>query len=57
MVIDMARNMDFNVVAEGIESEQHVVFLRHHGCEQGQGYHFGKPMSAEQIAPRLPRSR
>jgi len=53
MVIDMARRLSFDVVAEGIESEQHVAFLTQHGCEQGQGYHFGKPVSAAAMAPRL----
>jgi diguanylate cyclase (GGDEF)-like protein/PAS domain S-box-containing protein len=53
MVIDMARRLRFDVVAEGIETEQHVQFLTQHGCEQGQGYHFGKPVSATAIAPRL----
>ncbi len=53
MVIDMARRLRFDVVAEGIETEQHVHFLTQHGCEQGQGYHFGKPVSAAAIAPRL----
>ena len=53
MVIDMARRLRFDVVAEGIESERHVDFLREHGCEQGQGYHYGRPISAEAMAPRL----
>jgi EAL domain-containing protein (putative c-di-GMP-specific phosphodiesterase class I) len=52
-VIDMAQRLRFDVVAEGIETEQHVAFLRQHGCEQGQGYHFGKPISAAAMAPRL----
>ncbi len=53
MVIDMAQQLRFGVVAEGIESERHVAFLRAHGCEQGQGYHFGKPIAADAMAPRL----
>jgi EAL domain-containing protein (putative c-di-GMP-specific phosphodiesterase class I) len=53
MVIDMARRLRFDVVAEGIESEQHVAFLREHGCEQGQGYLFGRPVPAAEIASRL----
>ncbi len=56
MVIDMAQRLSFEVVAEGIETEGHVAFLRQNGCEQGQGYHFGKPISAESIAPRLPKA-
>lgn len=53
MVIDMAQNLRFEVVAEGIETERHVEFLRRHGCELGQGYFYGKPMPAAQIAERL----
>ncbi|MDH4326701.1 MAG: EAL domain-containing protein, partial [Betaproteobacteria bacterium] len=53
MVIDMAQQLRFGVVAEGIESEQHVEFLRQHGCEQGQGYHFGRPIPAADMASRL----
>ncbi len=55
MVIDMAQRLNFDVVAEGIETDQHVRFLRQHGCGQGQGYHFGRPMPAEAIAPRMLR--
>jgi EAL domain-containing protein (putative c-di-GMP-specific phosphodiesterase class I) len=56
MVIDMAQRLNFDVVAEGIETDQHVTFLRQHGCGQGQGYHFGRPMPAEAIAPRMRRA-
>jgi diguanylate cyclase (GGDEF)-like protein/PAS domain S-box-containing protein len=55
MVIDMAQRLNFDVVAEGIESDAHVAFLRQHGCGQGQGYHFGKPIPAEAMAPRMRR--
>ncbi len=55
MVIDMAKNLGFDVVAEGIETDQHVAFLRQHGCEQGQGYHFGRPVPADEVAVRLSR--
>jgi diguanylate cyclase (GGDEF)-like protein/PAS domain S-box-containing protein len=56
MVIDMAQRLSFDVVAEGIETEQHVAFLRQHGCGQGQGYHFGRPIPAEAMAPRMRRA-
>ncbi len=55
MVIDMARSLRFEVVAEGIETEQHVEFLRRHGCEQGQGYFFGRPMPPAAIVSHLLR--
>jgi EAL domain-containing protein (putative c-di-GMP-specific phosphodiesterase class I) len=55
MVIDMAQRLNFEVVAEGIETERHVHFLREHGCAQGQGYHFGRPIPAAVMAPRMRR--
>jgi EAL domain-containing protein (putative c-di-GMP-specific phosphodiesterase class I) len=53
MVIDMAQRLSMDVVAEGIETAEHVQFLRLHGCKLGQGYYFGRPMSAEAIAAQL----
>ncbi len=55
MVIDMSRTLGLNVVAEGIETDAHVAFLRLHGCEQGQGFLFGKPMPSAEISARLSR--
>ena len=57
MVIDMAQNLRFEVVAEGIETEQHVEFLRRHGCELGQGYFYGRPEPAAAVASRLAPSK
>ena len=53
MVIDMARTLGLTVVGEGIESDRHVALLRQHGCEQGQGYYFCRPVPAEEIGRRL----
>jgi diguanylate cyclase (GGDEF)-like protein/PAS domain S-box-containing protein len=55
MVIDVAHRLNFDVVAEGIETERHVQFLREHGCTMGQGYHFGRPIPAAVMAPRMKR--
>ncbi|MGE0873952.1 MAG: EAL domain-containing protein [Burkholderiales bacterium] len=52
-VIDMAHNLRFVVVAEGVETAEHVAFLRSHGCDQAQGYYFGRPVQAAEIASRL----
>ena len=53
LVIDMAQNLRFEVVAEGIETERHAQFLRRHGCELGQGYWYGRPEPAAAVASRL----
>jgi EAL domain-containing protein (putative c-di-GMP-specific phosphodiesterase class I) len=45
--INMARNMDRgHVVAEGVETEDHLRFLREHGCQELQGYLFCRPLPA-----------
>ncbi|MDH3320532.1 MAG: EAL domain-containing protein, partial [Betaproteobacteria bacterium] len=55
-VIDMAQNMRFTVIAEGVETEQQVAFLRKHGCNQAQGYFFGRPNCAEVAGQELARA-
>jgi len=42
----MGKNLDLKVVAEGIESQQQLDFLRSRDCHYGQGRLFGEPMSA-----------
>jgi len=48
-VIDISRNLHLRVVAEGVETEEQVTFLRRHKCDAVQGYLFGRPMTAERI--------
>ena len=44
--IDLGHNLGLTVVAEGVESLEHVDALRALGCDVAQGYHFGRPMAA-----------
>ncbi|MCB1598460.1 MAG: EAL domain-containing protein [Lysobacterales bacterium] len=44
--INMARNMNRIVVAEGVETEDHLRFLREYGCQELQGYLFARPLPA-----------
>jgi len=49
-IIAMAHSLNFSVVAEGVESEQQLSFLRQHRCECYQGYLFSKPVPAHDFA-------
>jgi predicted signal transduction protein with EAL and GGDEF domain len=44
-ILSLGRNLNMEVVAEGVETGKHVAALRSLGCEFGQGYHFSKPLS------------
>jgi diguanylate cyclase (GGDEF)-like protein/PAS domain S-box-containing protein len=48
-IIDMGLNLQFNVIAEGIETEEQVNFLKQNECEIGQGYYFSQPLSADRM--------
>lgn len=48
-IIDMGNNLKLNVIAEGIENDEQVEFLRENKCLIGQGYLFSKPLSAEKL--------
>ncbi len=45
-VIALAHNLEFKVVAEGVETEQHCRFLRDNGCDEIQGNCFSGPIPA-----------
>jgi EAL domain-containing protein (putative c-di-GMP-specific phosphodiesterase class I) len=49
-LIDMARKLGIEVVAEGIEKQADADFLQAHGCDKGQGYLFGVPSPAPLFA-------
>lgn len=55
-VIDMAHDLNFTVIAEGVETQAQMAFLRRHGCDLGQGYLFDPPLAAAQLAERLRRA-
>lgn len=44
--LDMARSFDLETIAEGIETDAQRSYLQDRECEEGQGYLFGKPMTA-----------
>lgn len=48
-IIDMGNNLGLNVIAEGIENEEQINFLKQNKCFIGQGYFFSKPLPADEI--------
>jgi diguanylate cyclase (GGDEF)-like protein/PAS domain S-box-containing protein len=52
-IISMAKSLRLKVIAEGVENEAQMSFLRAHLCDEIQGYYFSKPLSAEKAADKL----
>ena len=47
--IDMAKDLNLQVIAEGVETKEHVDFLKSSRCDVAQGYYFAKPMPLEEF--------
>jgi EAL domain-containing protein (putative c-di-GMP-specific phosphodiesterase class I) len=52
-IVELARVMGMNVVAEGIETHEQYMLLRQLGCRFGQGYLFSRPVPAQTISAML----
>lgn len=52
-VLSLGESLQMTVTAEGVETAQQVAFLMREGCQQIQGYYFGKPMPAEELTVYL----
>ena len=46
----MGKQLRQEIVAEGVENREQMVFLRELGCDQLQGYLFSKPLDADEYA-------
>jgi len=52
-VISMAKSLRLKVIAEGVEDEAQMSFLRAHHCDELQGYYFSKPLAVDKVADIL----
>ncbi len=55
-VIQLGHVLGLAVTAEGVETDEQLAFLRRHGCDEGQGYYFSKPLGPVEFE-RLLRAR
>jgi diguanylate cyclase (GGDEF)-like protein/PAS domain S-box-containing protein len=49
-IIGMARNLGLRVIAEGVEQSAQAQLLRALGCDEAQGYYYGRPVPADEFA-------
>jgi len=52
-VVGIARALKLRVIAEGVETEEQLSFLRRRNCDAAQGYLFSRPVSAAVLPERL----
>ena len=52
-IISMAKSLRLKVIAEGVETEAQMTFLRAHQCDEIQGYYFSKPLTVDNVADKL----
>ena len=52
-VVAMSKSLGFDCLAEGVETEYQIQFLRESGCNYVQGYYYDKPLPKEEFEARL----
>lgn len=52
-IIAMANSMNLNIIAEGVETDEQRQFLKINGCNNYQGYLFGRPLSVDEFESYL----
>jgi EAL domain-containing protein (putative c-di-GMP-specific phosphodiesterase class I) len=55
-IISLARSLGMKVTAEGIETEEQMVYLKNLNCDQGQGYLFSRPLPVQAAEAFLARN-
>lgn len=52
-MIELAKNLNFEVIAQGVETKEQYSFLKKHGCDKMQGYYFCAPMPIDSTSQFL----
>lgn len=56
-IITLGHALGLKVVAEGVETAEHQAFLRQHGCDEGQGHLYSRPVPAAELEALLRRAK
>ncbi len=56
-IINLAKNLDLKVIAEGVETQEQANYLKAHDCNQIQGYYFSKPLPYDETKELLGSGR
>jgi diguanylate cyclase (GGDEF)-like protein/PAS domain S-box-containing protein len=56
-IIGLAHDLRLEVIAEGVENEEQLTYLREHGCDWVQGYYFSEPLPAEDFSELLKKGK
>lgn len=49
-MINLVHRMNLKVIADGVETVEHLEFFGEYGCDEAQGYYFDEPMPPEMIS-------
>lgn len=52
-ILSLGKHLKLQIIAEGVENQEQIAFLRDHDCDELQGYYFGKPMDLETFKRQL----
>ena len=56
-IISLGHSLHLKVIAEGVETDAQLRFLRRHGCDEVQGFFYGEPVAPEAHARLLEKAR